>query len=326
MNLVEQSILRLENYTDFDSAHLMIATARNIESAMKSVTTSLSLKTHTLVVADPSRRDTGPAILLNVLEALKQNPEAIVAFIPADPYIPVEQSKDFTNAIESAINHVHNNPSKIVLLGKTPTFPATQYGYIEQGTSSGAFAAVSSFKEKPSLSVAKDFVNSGRYLWNMGIFVAKASSFAELFQKYAPEIYGPVSDYMKTGNDADYARAKAISVDISVMQPAGVDNHLLVLPVSFSWEDVGDVEAYARIHMPHLKRTGEAAIVVEGPDAKGNLVIAPKGKLVVLVGVSNLCVIEQDNAQIIIPCDQSQKVKDVVKHLQADPQLKHFTD
>lgn len=325
MNLVEQSIARLEHYSGFDSANLVLATARNIEDQMKASVAGLNLKTHTYIVTDPSRRDTGPAILLNVLEALRRNPEAIVAFIPADPFIPVDQGATFTQALEKAWNHVHNNPHQIVLLGKTPTFPATQYGYIETGASAGGFAHVSSFKEKPSQSIAQEFVTSGRYLWNMGIFVAKAKFFSELFRKYAPEIYEPVSTFMTSRNDADYARAKAISVDISVMQPASIDNHLIVLPVDFHWEDVGDVSTYARLHTPYLKQSNQAPFVVQH-DAKNNVVIAPKGKLVVLVGVENLCVIEHDDAQIILPCDQSQKIKDVVKVLQSKPELKPFVD
>jgi mannose-1-phosphate guanylyltransferase len=226
-----------------------------------------------------------------------------------------------------ALDNVHTNPNKIVLLGKTPTFAATQYGYIELGSQGQSLFPVLSFKEKPNQTVAQGFVDSGRYLWNMGIFVAKARFFADLFKQYAPEIYEPVSTFMRTRNENDYNRAKLVSVDVSVMQPASLDHHLQVLPVSFDWEDVGDVKTYAQIHFPYLQQTGQAPVVFENPgDAKNNLVIAPKGKLVVFVGVSDLCFIEKDNAQIIIPCDQSQKVKDVVKRLQADPLLRHYVE
>jgi mannose-1-phosphate guanylyltransferase len=327
MNLIEQSISRLETYPGFDRAHLVLATARNLEEQMSAVVSGLGLKTQVSIVSDPSRRDTGPAILLNVLEALKQNPEAIIAFLPADPYIPQTQSRDFANALAVALDNVHTNPNKIVLLGKTPTFAATQYGYIELGSQGQSLFPVLSFKEKPNQTVAQGFVDSGRYLWNMGIFVAKARFFADLFKQYAPEIYEPVSTFMRTRNENDYNRAKLVSVDVSVMQPASLDHHLQVLPVSFDWEDVGDVKTYAQIHFPYLQQTGQAPVVFENPgDAKNNLVIAPKGKLVVFVGVSDLCFIEKDNAQIIIPCDQSQKVKDVVKRLQADPLLRHYVE
>lgn len=326
LNLIEQSIARLENYPAFESTHLVLATALNIENQMEALLTGLNLNVHKAIISDPSRRDTGPAILLNILEALKQNPDAVIAFIPADPFIPTAQSAVFAQALEHALTHVHSNPDKIVLLGKTPTFPATGYGYIEMGNDTGKLSTVASFKEKPNLETAQGFLDSGKYLWNMGIFVANARFFADLFKRYAPEIYDPVSDFIQTRNPADYNRAKAISVDFAVMQPASLEQHLRVLPVTFDWEDVGDVKTYIEKHAPYLSASAQGPLVYQHPDAKGNLVLAPKDKLVAVVGLSGVCVVDTGDALLVVPCDQSQKVKDVVKALSNDPTLKLFVD
>jgi len=321
---LEQTFDRLSLCQNFNGSHLVIATAPNLEAQMREAVRDV--KAATRIISDPSRRDTGPAILLNILEILKQNPHAIVAFVPADPFIPAPQSSAFSQAIDKAVSYVHSHPNKIVLLGKTPTFPATGYGYIEMAGSQDNVFSVNSFKEKPSLDVAKELVSSGRYLWNMGIFVAKAQFFADLFKRYASDVYAAVSEYVEHKNPASYNSAKLISVDYAVMQPAAADQHLLVLPVSFDWEDVGDVKTYLETHTPHLNAAGLGPIVYQHSDSQGNLAFAPKAKLVSFVGVSGLCVIDTPDSLLVIPCNQAQKVKDVVKALQANPQLRPYTE
>jgi mannose-1-phosphate guanylyltransferase len=322
--LLEQTFDRLSLCHGFSGSHLVIATAPNLETQMRETVRHVTVDTK--IISDPSRRDTGPAILLNVLEVLKENPNAVVAFVPADPFIPSQQSGAFSSAIDEAVSYVHDHPNKIVLLGKTPTFPATGYGYIEMADSQDKVFNVSSFKEKPTAEIAKELVSSGRYLWNMGIFVAKAEFFADLFKRYAPDVYLAVTKYVKERNPSDYSAAKLISVDFAVMQPAAVDKHLLVLPVTFDWEDVGDVKTYLETHIPHLNQVGTAPAVYEHADAQGNLVYAQKGKLVTLAGVSGLCVVDTPDSLLIIPCNQAQKVKDVVKALQANPIFRPYTE
>lgn len=146
------------------------------------------------IVTEPLSRNTAPAILLTALKIYEKDPEALIFFVPADHHIP--DTRLFRHTMRQALIYAKNN-NEIVLLGIQPRYAASEYGYIEYGSlkdHSGVYA-VTKFHEKPSVALAKQYIESGNMLWNAGIFCAKASVFISEFEKHSPDLTQKIKDY-----------------------------------------------------------------------------------------------------------------------------------
>jgi len=260
------------------------------------------------ISVEQGSRDTGPAILFNCFEIYDKDPNALIVFLPADPFIPMKDYKKFANFIEHATDFVTAN-DKITLLGVEPTYPATGYGYIEyasDGTHEGAPYPVVRFREKPSLEVAQQYLEKGNMLWNISIFCAKASVFLKEFETCAPEMYQDMKKYRR--NRIPYNEIRAESIDYAVMEHS---KNVHVLPVDFSWCDVGNIEVFLSLKQQYNTLDTNFISV----ESSNNLVDVPK-KLVALVGVDDLCVVETDDALLITKRNKVERVRGIVKLLE----------
>lgn len=257
------------------------------------------------VIIEPEGRNTGPAILTACLELAQHNPDAVVMFVPADPYIPVRDYAKFQAAVTAAMEFVQHNDA-IALLGVQPTYAATGYGYIEfdEENFDRSLFRVARFHEKPSEKLAIAYIQMPHMLWNIGMFAAKVSVFINEFQRVAPDLYEEVVSW-KNGTLA-YDQISKLSVDIAVIEKS---NHVWVLPVDFSWCDVGNVEVFMSIKDQHAHMQNNTIQV----DSKNNLIDAQK--LVALVGVDDLCVIETSDAILITKRGEAENVRGVVAQL-----------
>lgn len=258
------------------------------------------------VLAEPGSRNTGPAILYSCFEIYKKDPEALIVFLPADPFIPSKDNEKFVQFLEHAIDFTAHNDA-ITLLGVKPTYPATGYGYIEF-TSGSQMAPypVKKFHEKPSLESAKHYLESGNMLWNIGMFCGKASVFMEEFKAHAPEIYQGVSDFVN--GKIPYETIKSDSIDYAVMEKS---KRVAVLPVDFAWWDVGNIEIFLSIKDQYGALNKEKIVSTE---SENNLIDVPN-KLVALIGVNNLCVVQTDEVLLITKREDAEKVRAIVKSL-----------
>jgi mannose-1-phosphate guanylyltransferase len=270
------------------------------------------------ILSEPGARNTGPAILLSCFEIYKKDPQAIVVFLPADPFIPTKDNNKFAQFLEHAIDFVATH-DHITLLGVKPTYPATGYGYIEfdQGNNvdNQVPSKVKKFHEKPSLDLAQQYVDSGSMLWNIGVFCAKVSVFLNEFKTHAPEIYAGVSDYLE--NKISYDDVKSDSIDYAVMEKS---KNVSVLPVDFAWCDVGNIEVFLSIKEEYGALSKEKIVQT---DSNNNLIDVPN-KLVALVGVKNLCIIETDEVLLIANRQDAEKVRAIVKTLKSNNALKNY--
>ena len=297
--LLDQAINRvlMLTYEDF----IWVSTTKELEASIRA---SLSGRIGNISV-EPGSRDTGAAILLNCFEIYERDPNAVIVFLPADPFIPVRDNKKFAGFLEHAVDFVSTH-DKITLLGVEPTHPATGYGYIEYDTATdGAPYPVMKFREKPSAEVAQQYLEKGNMLWNISIFCAKASVFLQEFKTYAPEIYAGVQQY-KDG-EASYDTVKAESIDYAIMEHS---KQVHVLPVDFSWCDVGNIEVFLSLKQQYNTLDNNFIAV----ESSNNLVDVPK-KLVALVGVEDLCVVETDDALLITKRNKAERVRSIVKLL-----------
>jgi mannose-1-phosphate guanylyltransferase len=259
-------------------------------------------------IIEPGLRNTAPAILLNCLELQDHDPEAMAIFFPADAFIPQRDSKKFAAFIEFAVDYAFEH-DEIVLLGVEPTYPATGYGYIEYDKQTARRATapypVTRFREKPSYEVAQQFLEDGNKLWNVSIFCAKVSTFIREFAAAAPAIYNAVCAYRR--GEIPYDAIPADSIDYAVIERS---EHIAVLPVDFSWCDVGNLEVYLSLKQNY--NTLDANYIAIA--SQNNLIDVP-GKLVALVGVDNLCVVEVDDALLIVNRSATEDVRGIVKLL-----------
>lgn len=254
------------------------------------------------LIVEPHARNTAPALLLSCLTIANKNPDAVILFSPADHYIS-ELSK-FSTVMQQALaqSAQHNG---ITLIGIKPTHPATGYGYIEYQQSE-QYARVIRFHEKPSLEQAQRYCKEDTMLWNIGIFCAKASVFIEHYKQFAPEIFDGVHDYFVTGNEHSYQNLASISVDYAIMEKS---DNLVVIPADFAWSDVGNLATFLSLHALDGGQQKQINL-----DAHNNLVMT-EGKLAVLIGVDDLCIVQTDDVLLVAKRDDVEKVKIAVNEL-----------
>jgi mannose-1-phosphate guanylyltransferase len=281
------------------------------------------------IIAEPARRNTAPAIGLAAFLLLRHDPDAVLGLFPSDHVIadPARYRATLSRGIEIAAAG-----ENIVVLGIRPTRPETGYGYIEAGApdqDAPSSLRVRRFTEKPDLGLARQFLDAGNYFWNSGMFLWRADTLANALREHLPKtatLLEKIAAAYGTRRFAEtfrklYPKCENISIDYAVLEPCSAvgetQSHIFCLPSDFGWNDLGSWTAL------HEHRTAKARPGASSPvsssgsftlDAKNNYVHAP-GKFVALVGVSNLVVVETEDALLVTTLDRSQDVGKVVKHL-----------
>ena len=290
------------------------------------------------IIAEPAARNTAPAIGLAAFLLLRHDPEAVLGLFPSDHVIADAEQYRATLSRGIAIAASGDN---IVVLGIRPTRPETGYGYIEVGSSaqdasengssaaSAASLRVRRFTEKPDLARAKQFVDAGNFYWNSGMFLWRADTLANALREHLPNtaallekiaaVYG-TSKFAATFRKL-YPKCENISIDYAVLEPRSAkgerQSRIFCLPSDFGWNDIGSWTALHEHNVAKTKPSNGSPISSSGSfvhNAKNNYVHAP-GKFVALVGVSNLVIVETEDALLVTALDQSQDVGKVVKHL-----------
>lgn len=252
------------------------------------------------IVSEPEGRNTAPAILLSCYRVYQQDPEAVVIFLPADHFMPDTQA--FAAIVAKATTYVakYNN---IALFGLKPRHAATGYGYIQTNSliNEQGFFSVAKFHEKPSIALAQAYADRHDMLWNMGIFVARASTFLQEFKTCAPMLDLVMQAYLQGA--CSYADLENISIDYAVMEKS---INTVVFAVDLEWYDVGNV--YTFLQLKEAYSHDNATVI--NVDATENLAYSKK-KHVVCVGVDDLCIVETDDALLIVKKDKAELVKQV---------------
>jgi mannose-1-phosphate guanylyltransferase len=271
---------------------------------------------------EPLGRNTAAAIALASREALRKDRSAILAVFPADHKIPAEDLSLFRDVIESAVLHVREKGG-LLTLGIRPGSPATGYGYLERGEKIGGgkhpVHRVLSFREKPDLPTAERYLEKGRYDWNSGMFVWKASEYDEAYRRFLPQdalafdrLEGsPGSVDWKKSLGEVYPRLTSISVDYAILEKA---DGVAVVPAAFRWDDVGSLASLSR-YFPQDRRgnaVGGKAIVLEG---KENLVVSDRG-IVACLGMEGIIIVRNGDAVLVLPKERSEEVKLLLEEIQ----------
>jgi mannose-1-phosphate guanylyltransferase len=320
--MIQQTVARLTPMAA--SSHFWVITNDDLRAAVVRQLPKLPSKQ---IIAEPVGRNTAPAIGLAAFLLLRHDPDAVLGLFPSDHVIadPAEYRATLSRAIEIAAAG-----ENIVVLGIRPTRPETGYGYIESGISDhDGSLRVRRFTEKPDLAKARQFLDAGNYFWNSGMFLWRADTLANALREHLPKtapLLEKIAAAYGTRKFADtfrklYPKCENISIDYAVLEPRSakgeVQSQIFCLPSDFGWNDLG---SWAALHEHHTTKAKPAAGSHEATagsftlNAENNYVHVP-GKFVALVGVSNLVIIETEDALLVTTLDQSQDVGKVVKHL-----------
>jgi mannose-1-phosphate guanylyltransferase len=268
------------------------------------------------ILAEPEGRDTAPAVAWSTLEIAKRYGEdAVIGFFPADPWIddPLRFQETLRAATQLALSE-----DAIATLGVKPSYPATGYGYIEQGEQTGTSGGlpvyrVNRFTEKPDRQTAEEFLATGRFSWNSGMFIFRAGVVLQELRTHAPEIITPLEQQ----GSAAYPQLPKTSIDYALMEKTKL---AYVLPVDFGWDDLGDWNAIERL----LK--GDAANVElathVGLDTQGAILYATdEQEVIVTVGLEDIVIVRDRNVTLIVNKNRTQEIKQVLKLVQDNPKF-----
>src|SRR5216684_9193303 len=321
--MLQQSVARLRPLIPAER----IWTVTNAEQAA-AVRKQVPAAARKRVLIEPVGRNTAVAIGLAAIHVRHAaRGDALMAVLPADHYI--EEPQEFREIVNAALD-VAREPGRMVVLGIPPTRPETGFGYIErtgEPIDSKRFPvfAVRRFTEKPELKLAQEYVASGNYHWNAGMFFWRVSTFLENLKSFLPKTHAALeklAEFIGTRNyerklRAIYPKLENISVDYAVLEPATrVEGtpRVFVIPAEVGWSDIG---SWAAVYQLLAKERGENVLAGDGHalDAEGNFLWSPS-KFVAAIGVRDLVIVETPDALLICPRDRAQEVGKVVKSLE----------
>lgn len=269
------------------------------------------------ILTEPVMRNTAPCVAYGSFKIESLNPDAAIVVAPSDHLILDEAA--FINTIEKSLEAASKHDC-LVTLGIKPSRPDTGYGYIQYTEQSldNDFFKVKTFTEKPSLEIAKTFIQSGDFLWNAGIFVWSAKTILSAYRAHLPDMYDIFSDAREFYNTPteksyihnSYLQCANISIDYGIMEKS---DNVYVLPSEFGWSDLG---TWASIYdLANKDEAGNALIPSDKVvvyNSSNCMVNVPEDKLVILKGLHDFIVVEANNTLLICPREDEQNVKKVV--------------
>ena len=267
------------------------------------------------LLVEPEGRDTAPAVAWSTLEVAKRvGDEAVIGFFPADHWIA--EPEKFVATLKAA-QEVAVMTQSIVTLGITPTFPSVGYGYIEQGAKLDVASSLPAYKvdrfaEKPDRATAEEFLATGRYSWNAGMFVFQVKVAIAELRQYAPEILEP----LEAQGLAAYPTLPKKSIDYALMEQT---QKAMVIPVIFAWDDLGDWGAIERLMQSDLPNVELAQHV--GLDTTGSILYSTQDdELIVTIGLEDTVVVRDGKVTLIAKKERTQEIKAVLNKLKDNPE------
>ena len=284
----------------------------NVDQAakMKTVTEGRLREDH--ILSEPSARNTAACIGYAAMEIMKKYGDGVMCILPSDH--SVQDWDAFARTIRLA-QETAEKEDCLLTLGIRPTYPSTGYGYIryEETAHESAYPVIT-FKEKPEQAVAEEYVKSGDYVWNSGMFVWKASVILAHFRELLPEVYAcldRIGEAMNTPEEKDtigtvYPTIPSISIDYGILEKS---RDVKVIPADMGWDDVGSWDNLGVLHQADENGNifvGKHAAL----DTKGCVTYSGK-RLIATLGVEDLIIVETEDAVMVCDKKRAQEVKKI---------------
>jgi mannose-1-phosphate guanylyltransferase len=320
-----QAVDRLEPLVPKD--RILVLTNADLAAACRRAAPDLPPEN---VIGEPVGRDTAPAVALSALLIQERDPNAVFCILTADQVMG--DLEIFRNVLREAAALAAER-DLLVTIGIEPVEPSTSFGYIEAGESlrergGVEFLNAVRFVEKPDAETAAQYLRSGRFYWNAGMFIWSVRALRAAFRRHAPDLDALIAslegaadspDFMERVRDA-YERVEKRSIDYAVMEKA---DNIAVARGRFAWDDVGSWTALER----HFEPDDQGNTVLgrlAALESCGNIVYS-KERLTALIGIDDLVVVHAEDATLICPKDRAQDIKALVRLLAADPDAKGLT-
>jgi mannose-1-phosphate guanylyltransferase len=268
------------------------------------------------ILSEPLRRNTAPCILLAAKLIAQRDPDAVMCVLPSDHLIG--QTDEFLSILENAAQ-LAASQDVLITLGITARYPETGYGYIEFGNEAGtiqgrAYHRVAAFREKPNKETAQEYIASGNFFWNSGMFIWSARAILKAIKTHLPDTYAAFDaldcalppDKLKKAVDAIYPTLTGVSIDYGVMEKA---QNIYGFPADIGWNDVG-----AWTSLEEMIAPDENGNVSQGNfisiDATGCIVSANEG-VSVCIGGHDLIIVHTPEATLVCDKSRAQEIKKV---------------
>ncbi|NLU94419.1 mannose-1-phosphate guanylyltransferase [Chitinophaga sp. Ak27] len=318
-----QSLLQI-TYNRFlklcSAENIYIVTNKQYKALVKQ---QLADITENNILCEPSRNNTAPCIAYAAFKLAAKDPNANMVVSPSDHFILYEDV--FIEKIKLTLKRAEEEPV-LLTLGITPTRPDTGYGYINfDKAGKDGIHKVNRFTEKPPLEKAKEFVASGDFVWNGGIFIWNVQSALNAFQQFAPEIYALFEKGKSSYNtsreqnfiDEYYPQSPNISIDYAIMEKA---DNVFTVPANFGWSDLG---TWASLYEVTEKKEANNAISAQNIQLEGTencIIHLPAEKLAVIRGLKDYIIVDDSNVLLIYPKQAEQEIKKITEKLKSGNQ------
>lgn len=273
------------------------------------------------ILSEPISRNTAPCIAYASYKIKEKDKDATMVVTPSDHLILNETN--FINSINKALNYA-SIQDVLVTLGITPNRPDTGYGYIQmaEDQKDDGFFKVKTFTEKPNLELAKNFIESGEFLWNAGIFIWNANTISIAIEKYLPELkkcFDIEKGIYYTNKEVDfigkaYQSCSAISIDYGIMEKA---SNVYVVPGNFGWSDIGTWNSLFEFIDKKENNNAIKGKYVFTRNTKDCIINISDGKLLAVNNVSNLIIVESDDIILVADKSQEQDIRHVVNEIKS---------
>jgi mannose-1-phosphate guanylyltransferase len=314
--LLRETVDRLDGWVPWE--RILVVSAASQRAEVRACLPELP--EHNLL-AEPAARNTAPAVAWAAYEIQRRAPQACMVVLAADHVI--EPAASFRRSLRAGCAEAQSSGA-LLTFGVQPTYAATGYGYIEVGArlheqDAIPVHAVTRFVEKPDRARAEEFLRSGRFLWNAGIFAWRADAILDAFRAYLPAVLAGLDRaYAGTALAEIWPQLPAVPVDTAILERAP---NVRTLPIDYQWNDVGSWAALPEIARPDAQGNytflaGGARLVTH--DARDCVVYGEGPQVLALVGVRDLVVVRAGNALLVCPRERAQDVKKIVEQLERD--------
>ena len=311
--LIQQTFRRISNFCPVEN----ILVVTNVNYKDLCIEQLKDIK-ESNILCEPAMRNTAPCIAYASFKINNINPEANIIVAPSDHIITNEN--EFTRIVNECFEVCSKN-SYLLTLGIKPSRPDTGYGYIQYNEENSEFNqhihSVKTFTEKPNIELANQFLESGDFLWNSGIFIWSARSITLGLRKHLRDLYDTFHDgidYFNTDEEKEFINrifpgCKSISIDYGLMEKA---DNVCVYPSDFGWSDLGSwgsLHSHLELDENNNGIVGDDVILY---NSKNNIINTPSGKAVVIEGLEDHIVIDNDNTLLICKTENEQQIKQFV--------------
>ena len=310
--MIQETLLRLK---DLDIGSPIVSCGEGHRFLVAQQLGEISDKKPTIIL-EPMAKNTAPAIAAACCAAMKQDKDAIVVVLPSDHVIA--DVTTFQNAVMTAAKNAEKGA--LVTFGIVPTFAATGYGYVKaSGTETDGAYTLEKFVEKPCLEKAQEYLASGEYAWNSGMFVFKAATFIEELKVHSPEMAQlSIESFEKAKMDEDFIRLdkdsfsqiKGDSIDYAVMEKTKLGK---IVKLDAGWDDVGSWSALYDISQKDGNQNAVKGDVIM-LDTKSSYIRGGK-RTVATIGLENMVIVDSDDSLLIAKMDKIQDVKKIAEEM-----------